>query len=135
MRVIGIDYGRARIGIALGDTDSRIANAWEVLENKGTDLSVARIAEICKEEGAEKVVLGLPRPLRDALSDNAQTIEIKAFADALRSVGLDVHMADEALTSRVAAAQARESGRRGAQDDLAASAILQGWLEDVRRTS
>lgn len=131
MRILGIDYGRARIGIALGDTDSRIANAWEVLQNEGMNSSVQKIQNIMKREMAEKLVVGMPRPLRDTSLENDQTREIRMFIEALVSAGMSVDVADEALTSKIADHQAHESGRKGSRDDLAAAAILQGWLERV----
>jgi putative Holliday junction resolvase len=129
MRVLGIDYGSARVGLALGDTDARIASAWEVLENDGTDVLLEKIKDILKRETAEKVVVGIPRPLSDASAMNDQVRDILAFVERLRATGVDIETFDESLTSRIASQQARESGRRGSQDDLAAAAMLQGWLD------
>ncbi len=129
MRVLGIDYGSARVGLALGDTDARIASAWEVLENKGEEALVSEVSNVMKREMAEKVVVGIPRPLSDASMANDQVREILTFVERLRASGMDVETFDEALTSRIASQQARESGRKGSQDDLAAAAMLQGWLD------
>jgi putative Holliday junction resolvase len=129
MRVLGIDYGSARVGLALGDTDARIASAWEVLVNRDEASLLADIKRVMEREGAEKVVVGIPRPLSDASVANDQVREILAFVERLRASGVSVETFDESLTSRIASQQAHESGRKGSQDDLAAAAMLQGWLD------
>jgi len=52
MRVLGIDYGAARVGVALGDTDTQIATAWEVIPHEGIDTLVSRIADLAEKEDA-----------------------------------------------------------------------------------
>ena len=139
MRILGIDYGAKRVGIALGDTESRIANAWEVLVNTG-DLEqlASRVADITEREEAEKVVIGIPRPLQDASLENDQVREIRGFILSLKDAGLDVVEWDEGLTSKVAAQQefggrplnssGRPKGNGGKRDDMAAAVMLDGWL-------
>lgn len=140
MRVLGIDYGSKRVGIALGDTESRIASAWEVLPNgSGLESLASRVADIAEREDAERMVIGIPRPLKDATLENDQIREIRAFALALKEAGLDVEEWDEALTSKVAAHQeqaarpltaaGRVKSKGEKRDDLAAAAMLQSWLE------
>lgn len=129
MRILGIDYGSARVGIALGDTDAPLASAWMVLQNKGEDLLISEIQEVAKREMAEKVVVGIPRPFADQSVANDQVRDILAFVEKLRATGLDVDTFDESLTSRIASQQAHESGRKGSRDDLAAASMLQGWLD------
>lgn len=141
MRVLGIDYGSKRVGVALGDTETRIASAWEVLPNEGTETLVVRIADILKREGAESLVVGIPRPLQDSALNNGQVQEIRKFISALREHGLDVFEWDEALTSKMAARQefdgrsltaaGRVTSKGGKRDDMAAAAILDGWLNRV----
>lgn len=140
MRILGIDYGAKRVGIALGDTESRIASAWEVLPNEGgLEALASRVADIVEREDAEQVLVGIPRPLKDASLENTQVREIRGFIVALKDIGLNVIEWDEALTSKVAAGQEMEgrsltaAGRvksgGGKRDDLAAAALLQSWLE------
>ena len=140
MRILGIDYGSKRVGVALGDTETRLASAWEVLANGG-DLNdlVVRVAAVAKREDAKTIVVGIPRPLKDASLENAQIREIRGFIVALRDVGLDVEEWDESLTSQIAARQEQAgrpltaAGRQKSggvkRDDLAAAAILEGWLD------
>lgn len=134
MRILGIDYGSARVGLALGDTDARIASAWEVLSNRDEASLLADIKRVMEREGAEKAVVGIPRPLSDASAANDQVREILAFVESLRASGMDVETFDESLTSKIASQQAHESGRKGSQDDLAAAAMLQGWLDRQSRS-
>lgn len=142
MRVLGIDYGSKRVGIALGDTETRIANAWEVLSNdNGLDGLASRIADLAEREDAEKIVVGIPKPLQDASLENDQVREIRGFILALKETGLDVVEWDEGLTSKIAAQQEQEgrpltaagrpSSKGGKRDDLAAAAMLDGWLSRI----
>ena len=139
MRVLGIDYGAARIGVALGDTETRIATAWAVLPNEGHEALAARLADMADREEAEKIVVGIPRPLQNAAQENNQVREIRHFIQALREAGLAVEEWDEALTSAVAAQHEQSARARTAagrpkatgekRDDLAAAVMLEGWLE------
>jgi putative Holliday junction resolvase len=140
MRVLGIDYGSKRVGVALGDTETRIANAWEVvLNDSGMEALAMKIVDIAGQEQVEKIIVGIPRPLKDASFENDQVREIRGFILALKEAGLDVVEWDEALTSKVAAQQEQESrpltaagrpsSKGGKRDDLAAAVILQNWLD------
>jgi len=139
MRVLGIDYGAKRVGVALGDTDTQIATAWEVIVNEGVDAVVSRIAEIAKKEEAEKIIVGIPRPLQDASFENDQVRDVRGFAVALREAGLTVEEWDEAYSSAMAARHEQSAralthaGRPKAKgqkrDDLAAAVLLEGWLQ------
>lgn len=141
-RVLGIDYGSKRVGLALGDTDSRVASPWGVVPNEGTLALIARIKEIVDRDEVKTIVVGIPRPLRDTSAENEQVRAVRNFVASLKGLGLAVHEADETLTSQLAARQAQEihppePGRRRGMgekekcDDLAAAAILQGWLDSV----
>ena len=128
MRILGIDYGAARIGVALGDTDSGIATPWAVLENLGHGEVVKQIKLMCEREQAERVVVGVPRPMRDTGMENEQVKEVRLFITDLRSSGIPVDEEDETLTSRLAARHVHAAGGKGKRDDLAAAAILETWL-------
>jgi putative Holliday junction resolvase len=129
MRVIGIDYGSVRVGIALGDTESRIASPWTVLQNENEERLVFDIKDLMEREGADIIVVGLPHPLGDQTRVTKQTQEVLDFIERLKLTGLRVETQDESLTSRIAERQMIERGEKGKRDDLAAAAILQGWLE------
>lgn len=129
MRLLGIDYGRVRIGLALGDSDSRLASPLEVLEEKNQAAAIRRIREMAKQEGIDRVVVGVPKPLQDRTRETDQAKEIRAFILLLRAAGLDAVEEDETLSSALAAKQVEEMGRRGKRDDLAAASILQTYLD------
>lgn len=133
MRILGIDYGSRRIGLALGDTESRIASPWGVLPNEGIEAVVDRLSEMVQRDDVEKLVVGVPKPLRKADAENIQVRETKEFIDAIRDAGFDVETENEALSSKLAERQAEESGDRQKRDDLAAAAILQTWLDRKKK--
>ncbi|MFA5130180.1 MAG: Holliday junction resolvase RuvX [Patescibacteria group bacterium] len=127
MRILGIDYGSARIGIAMGDTEARIASPWSVIA--GDADAVASIQDIIKKESVERVIVGIPRPLQNQEGENAQMRSIRNFIERLRAVNITVEESDETLTTRLADIQSHESNRKGPTDDLAAAVMLQGWLD------
>jgi len=129
MRIIGLDYGTARIGVALGDDVTRVATPWSVISNESFEDVLLRIHELVSREGAELIVVGVPRPLADQARETAQAKQIRDFISRLKMDGLDVVEANETLTTKVAADQVKEMGGRGKRDDLAAAAILQNYLD------
>lgn len=130
MRILGIDFGEARIGLALGDTEARVASPLDVLRMKDERSAIDAILELIRQEEIGKIVIGIPHSLRDRLrSDQAK--RIMDFADKLRREGADVAEEDETMSSRLAAHQAAEAGSRGKRDDLAAAAILQSYLDKM----
>ena len=128
MRVLGIDYGARRIGVALGDTETRVASPWAVLEVARLE-ALQKIREMAQKEGAVKIVVGIPHPLGDQRRETGQAQEIRRFILDLGAQGLDVLEWDETLSSKVASVQAQDRGGHGKRDDLAAAAILQSWLD------
>lgn len=136
-RRLGIDVGAVRVGVALSDPDGVLATplatvARDVLH--GTDL--ATIAGMVAEHDVVGVVVGLPRTLAGREGPAAEAA--REFGAALAGrVAVPIEFADERLTTVVATRQMHESGRKGRRqravvDQVAAVAILQGWL-DVRR--
>ncbi len=134
MRVLGIDYGAKRVGLALGDTESGIASPWGILERKDDAQVIREILTSAKKEGATMLVIGLPRSLRDPNAQNDQLREVEHFIGMLRaSAGdLTVETEDEMMTSVLGGRLAHDAGRSGYSDDLAASTILETWLSRKR---
>lgn len=129
MRLLGIDYGSARVGVALGDTETRIASPWRVIHNGDVEETIDRIGEIARQERVEGLVLGVPHPLGDPTRETDQAKEIREFATKLARLKLPIEEADESLTSALAKQQAAEMGEYKKRDDLAAAAILQMYLD------
>jgi putative pre-16S rRNA nuclease len=123
MRLLGIDYGEKRMGLALSDAGGRMAFPKEILENAPGAL--ARIADIARREHAEEIVLG--ESLDASGRPNRINKEIEEFADKLRDgLNLPVHFEKEFFTS-VEARRYQESGERA--DARAAALILQRYLD------
>jgi putative Holliday junction resolvase len=136
-RRLGIDVGAVRVGVALSDPDGVLATPLATVPRDiahGTDL--ATIAGFVAEHDAVGIVVGLPRTLAGREGPAAEAA--RAFGTALAArVPVPITFADERLTTVVATRQMRESGRKGRRqravvDQVAAVAILQGWLDTQR---
>lgn len=129
MRWIGLDYGDARIGVALGDDDTRIASPWETLTNTHDEALFDTIQSLMKREGAEGIIVGVPRLLKDTSQQTMQQQIIREFIQALKARQITVQEVDETFSSYTAAQQQRELGKKGKRDDLAATVILQQYFD------
>jgi putative holliday junction resolvase len=130
---LGIDYGYARIGLAVGDDELKIARPLTTLESVADPLSALK--DIVQSQHISGLVLGLPRGLDG--QETQQTVEVRAFASQLESLGLPIHLQDEAATSSAAAERSTASKRKqrkAALDAEAASIILQDFLYCLPRT-
>ena len=133
MRVLGLDYGKRRIGVALSDPLGITAQGLEVIVCDGVPQALNRISVICKEHGVEKIVLGMPLKMNGTRGAAAE--EVAAFKIKLeQTVALPVLLVDERLTTRAAekvliAGNMRRKRRRAVQDMLAAVLILKTYLE------
>ena len=129
-RVIGIDMGTVRVGVAASDPGGRIASPLTTVA-AGKDLAV-RLATLVRSEGSETVVVGLPKGMSGR--DTQSTQAARKLARELEEQGLDVRLWDERLSSAEAErvllqAGRRREQRRGERDRVAAALILQGWLD------
>ena len=134
MKVLALDYGSARTGVAVSDATGTVARPVEVVERAWSEEGLARLAELAKREQAERVVVGLPVTL--AGDRGTQAVETDRFVDALRdAIGLPVETWDERFTTRLAQASA-SGGSRAGEDALAAAHLLTTYLEwlSARRT-
>ena len=134
LRVLGLDLGSKRIGVAVSDRSGTIASPLTVVErslSRRTDHS--RIAELVRAEEAERVVVGLPLSLSGEAGPAARAA--RAEAEALATVvGVPVETHDERLTTvtaerSLAAGGVRGPARRQKVDKVAAAVILQSWLD------
>lgn len=130
MRILGLDYGAARIGIALGDTDSRIASPWKVLPHPKTMEELrAELTTIIRAEQVQALVVGMPRRLHDQAEESEQTRAVRQFVLELHALELPVFEENETWSTQLAARLMRDRGERGKRDDLAAAVILQSYLD------
>ncbi len=129
MRMLGIDYGAAHIGIALGDTDTRIASPWQVLDGRDPDEVLARLSRLIGEERIEALLIGIPRRLHNQEEESAQVKEVRTFILKLHQLALPVFEENETWSTQLAARQMQDRGEKGKRDDLAAAVILQSYLD------
>lgn len=131
--VLALDVGEARIGVARGELGSSFAFGRGFITRQKLPLDVAAVQEKAEEEGAARIVVGLPSRLRGG--DSPQTTKVRIFAAALQKAGLEVVFEDERLTTRLAAQGLAKSGLRkkqrqekGRLDERAAVLILESYL-------
>jgi putative Holliday junction resolvase len=137
MRALGIDLGERRIGVALSDSAGTMATPYEVVTRSGDRArDHQRLAELVEETGAEMVVVGLPLSLDGTRGPAVARIEDEL--DQLRPrLGVPVDTWDERLSTVEAERRLRSAGvggrrRRHVVDQVAATVILQSWLDATR---
>ena len=117
-KLIGIDYGSSKVGLALGDSELKVATPFKVIKPSELALEIDRLIE---RQGLDLVVLGLP--LNMAGEDSEQTRIVKQFAEDLKKeISLNIVFEDERLST----VQAKKDGK---DDAVAAMYILQSYLE------
>jgi putative Holliday junction resolvase len=123
LRVLALDYGSARCGVAVSDPTGTLATPLDPVLRPGTKKGFARVRALVSELGAERVVLGLPLSLSGR--DSAQTVETRAFAERLAAaVAVPVELYDERFTTSLA----QKAGGSGSLDSRAAAVLLEEWL-------
>ena len=101
MKVLALDYGRARTGVAVSDPTGELARPLETVERAASEAGLDRLAAIVAEEAAEKVVVGLPLTLKGEHGEQAQ--ETERFVATLRArIEVPVELFDERFTSVLA---------------------------------
>lgn len=124
MKVLALDYGSARTGVAVSDPTGTLARPLEVVENASAPAGLKHLAELVEREEVEQIVVGLPVTLRG--ERGAQAEEAEAFVSALRAVtGVPIESFDERFTTKLAEAQPSEAP----PDAVAAAHLLSTYLE------
>jgi putative Holliday junction resolvase len=132
VRLLGLDHGSRRIGIAVADTETSMAFARPALRRRGGDADIAALVDLARREGIDRVVMGLPRNMNG--SEGSQADAARLFSGQLAAAGLDVVHLDERLTSWQAAEGLAAAGRHvdrrsGELDSATARLILQEYLD------
>lgn len=128
MKLLGIDFGAKRVGLAVGDDGARVAVPFLVIPG-GEDV-VARILDIAGKEGIEGFVVGVAIPEEYQREDQVE--RTMAFVALLKKGSpRPVHLVDEQFTSAEARRVRAESGAQVAEDALAAMLILQAYLDEA----
>ncbi|MDR5694040.1 MAG: Holliday junction resolvase RuvX [Armatimonadota bacterium] len=137
MRILGLDVGTRRIGVALSDPLGISAQPLKVIEREGWDADLAKIRALVREWEVSCVVVGMPRSLNGSLGPQARMVE--EFVAKLRdAIGVPVDTWDERLTTVAAEramleANVRRDRRRQRVDAVAAALLLQAYLDSARR--
>ncbi len=133
MKILGVDYGEARMGIAASDENEFLAGGVCCIKVNGMREAVNSAAKKAKELNCKKIVVGLPLNMNGSEGEKAQ--RVKMFAEFLREAsGLPVELIDERRTTIMASSYMNETGRSGKKrkeviDTLSAQIILQTYLD------
>ena len=139
MRIMGLDFGSKTVGVALSDPLLVTAQSLEIIRRKSENKlrqTLARIETLIEEYEVDRIVLGLPRNMNASEGERAE--KTREFADMLfRRTGIEPVLWDERLTTVAAdklmmEAGVRRENRREYVDAIAASYILQGYLDYLR---
>jgi putative Holliday junction resolvase len=136
VRVLAVDPGSRRVGLALSDPTGTIAQPLTTFDAEPQETLAERLAETAKQHDATRIVVGLPRQLDGSTGDAARAA--RALAGSLRRVsGLPVELVDERLTTAQAersmiAGGVRRAKRRATIDQVAATLLLQSYLDGKR---
>lgn len=139
MRLMGLDFGTKRIGVALSDEMGWTAQGLTVIQRKGNEKDIERIGRLVEENQVEGIVLGLPLNMDGSEGKSAEMV--RKFAALLEDrLQVAVHLWDERLTSWEAEgilkeAQVKPRKRKQVVDKLAASLILKSYLEAQRESA
>jgi putative holliday junction resolvase len=124
VKVLALDYGSARTGVAVSDPTGTVARPVGVVERAATEAGLARLAELVRAEAAERIVVGLPLTLRGEHGE--QAVETARFVEALRAaVDVPVEEFDERFTTTLAG----QTPSRAPEDARAAAHLLTTYLE------
>ena len=137
MRILGLDYGEKRIGVAISDPMGILASPLTVIESKSTHSDIEQIVSLTQEHEIEQIVIGLPRSLDGSESKQAQMT--RDFIDLLQGqLNIPVNTWDERLSTVAADRMMNEAGvKKGKKkkriDSAAATIILQNYLDRMSK--
>ncbi|MFH1536895.1 MAG: Holliday junction resolvase RuvX [Patescibacteria group bacterium] len=131
MKYLGLDYGQSKVGLAIGDDETKVAVSKGLLEGLSQNKLVDKIKAIVNLEKIERVVVGLPLNLDGEATE--MTEEVKLFVEKLRSnVEIPIQTIDERYTSKMAdhlLTGVKDKNKK--QDIVAAQIILQNYLDQI----
>ncbi len=138
-KVLALDYGKKRIGVASGDFELKIAFPREIIENRGMNYVISKLSVLCEELEVGMVIVGLPLNMEDGQKENAIMGDVKIFVDTFRKVvgdKIEVLLFDERLSSFEAKALAELAvkpvkGQKVLVDAYAAQIILQRFFDKL----
>lgn len=133
MRILGIDYGDKKIGLAFGDSSARVAVPLDVIKNEG-DVTLQELSRRIQEEAIDLVVVGVPLPQGNHSS--VQLEKTRGFIAALATVvRVPVVEEDESFTSAESIRLQHEEQAQAQEDALAAMLIVQSYIDQLPAVS
>ncbi|KAJ52818.1 putative Holliday junction resolvase [Clostridium tetanomorphum] len=135
MRILGLDIGDRTIGVALSDPLGLTAQGITTIRRKGIENDLEELKNICAQYGVEKIVAGLPKNMNGTMGPQSE--KVLEFCDILKErIPLEIIMWDERLTTVAAhkamlEADLSRSKRKKIVDKIAATYILQGYLDSI----
>lgn len=127
MRIVALDHGAARCGVAVSDPTGTLATPLAAVERPDTKRGLAALARLVADQGAERVLVGLPLTMRGEEGEQAE--RARTFAERLeRRISVPVELHDERLTTRLA----ERTGGEGDADSRAAAHLLDSYLARTR---
>lgn len=135
MRLLGLDHGSKRIGLAISDPLGMFARELTIIKRTTDEDDFARIRQIVTQEAVEGIVIGVPTNYEARPGQQSQADEVRQWVEALgKQVSLPLVLWDEQLSSADARELARSKRRKPSDpiDDLAARVILQSYLDALR---
>jgi len=137
-RLMALDYGKKRIGVAVSDPLGNFAVGLDTIALSSRQNAITELREVCMQYNVEKIILGLPKHMDGREGTEAEAV--RAFGDLLsEALNLPVDYLDERLTSVLAQQTLREQGIQGSRnkgliDQAAACRILQDYLDRKKST-
>jgi putative Holliday junction resolvase len=142
MRVMALDVGHKRIGVALSDPGQVLASSLQVIERKGQQRDLATVVQLVREHEVGKIIVGYPRSLNGTVGQQAKFVEryVAVLEKKLVDASLDVPVVlwDERLSTVAADRLMAEAGRKARErreriDAVAAAVILQDYLDATKQ--
>lgn len=137
MKYLALDVGDRRVGAAIGDSDLRIATPIDVIERRSLDQDMRAFSEIATKFSVDHLIVGLPRNMDETVGPQAESV--RAYAETIaRALSLPLTLWDERLTTIDATARIASTGAHGKKsrrtlDAIAASVILQDYLDSQEK--
>ncbi len=136
VKILGVDYGDRRVGLAVSDDIGLVAHGLGTLENVSQPQLIESMRRVVEAREVEEIVVGLPRNMNGSLGPQAR--KVMRFAEELKVLGRPVHLVDERLTTERARRTMKDAGlsrakQRHRVDRMAAQFILQPYLDARKR--
>jgi len=133
MRLLGIDYGTKRIGLAVGDTSPFFVEPLKTIEETDYARAAEAVAAVAKEEGAEKIVVGIPVALKGHAQGETSEHVLKFIPELEKVTDIEIVTEDERMTTALADKLHREFGaskkKNFDRDAVAAAIMLETFIE------